>query len=180
VWLTGNKQSIVDVLISFIYLLGRSGTKCAITASTYWLIFPGLDHDNCGKVSGMNDWQVNRSTRRKPATVSLCPLQIPHELTLVQTQAAAVGSRRLTARARARRCYELEFRITFCAWIRQMCPDVSVAPNPVVSSSCCCGCSVLTVYIRDRKAELDCYTPAHPHTGPGPAATPRAPLMCLR
>jgi hypothetical protein len=39
-----------------------------------------------------------RSTRRKPATVPLCPPQIPHDL----TRAAAVGSRRLTAWAIAR------------------------------------------------------------------------------
>jgi hypothetical protein len=39
----------------------------------------------------------NRSTRRKPAPVSFCPPQIPHQLTRDRTRAAAVGSRRLTA-----------------------------------------------------------------------------------
>jgi hypothetical protein len=39
----------------------------------------------------------NRSTRRKPAPVPLCPPQIPHDLTWDRTQAAAVGSQRLTA-----------------------------------------------------------------------------------
>jgi hypothetical protein len=39
-----------------------------------------------------------RSTRRKPATVPLRPPQISHELTRARTRAAAVGSRRLTAR----------------------------------------------------------------------------------
>jgi hypothetical protein len=43
----------------------------------------------------------NRSTRRKPAPVSLCPPQIPHDLTWGRTWAAAVGSRGLTAWAMA-------------------------------------------------------------------------------
>jgi hypothetical protein len=33
----------------------------------------------------------NRSTRRKPAPVPLCPPQIPHNLTRAQTRSAAVG-----------------------------------------------------------------------------------------
>jgi hypothetical protein len=44
----------------------------------------------------------NRSTRRKPAPVPLCPPQIPHELIWARTRAAAVGSRRLTSWAMAR------------------------------------------------------------------------------
>jgi hypothetical protein len=39
----------------------------------------------------------NRSTRRKPAPVPLCPPQIPHDLTRPGTRAPRVGSRRLTA-----------------------------------------------------------------------------------
>jgi hypothetical protein len=38
----------------------------------------------------------NRSTRRKPAPVPLCPPQIPHDLTWARTRAAADRSRRLT------------------------------------------------------------------------------------
>jgi hypothetical protein len=38
-----------------------------------------------------------RSTRRKPASVPLCPPQILHELTRDQTLASAVRSRRLAA-----------------------------------------------------------------------------------
>jgi hypothetical protein len=37
----------------------------------------------------------NRSTRRKPAPVPLCPPQIPHDLNWDRTRAAAVGSLRL-------------------------------------------------------------------------------------
>jgi hypothetical protein len=38
----------------------------------------------------------NRSTRRKPAPVLLCPPQTPHAAR-TRTQAAAVGSQQLTA-----------------------------------------------------------------------------------
>jgi hypothetical protein len=44
----------------------------------------------------------NRSSRRKPAPVPLCPPQIPHDLIQARTQAAAVGSQRLIACAMAR------------------------------------------------------------------------------
>jgi hypothetical protein len=44
----------------------------------------------------------NGSTRRKPALVPLCPPQIPDDLTRARIRAAAVGSRRLTAWAKAR------------------------------------------------------------------------------
>jgi hypothetical protein len=44
----------------------------------------------------------NRSTRRKPAPVTLCPPQTPHAAR-TRTRAAAVGSQRLTACATARR-----------------------------------------------------------------------------
>jgi hypothetical protein len=44
----------------------------------------------------------NRSTRRKPALVPLCPPQTPYDLTWDRTRAAAVGSRRLIAWGMAR------------------------------------------------------------------------------
>jgi hypothetical protein len=53
------------------------------------------DDDDCGKVSGMIG-KENRSTRRKPTPVSLCPPQIPHDLTRALTLVAAVESWRLT------------------------------------------------------------------------------------
>jgi hypothetical protein len=68
------------------------------TESTIWPIVPALDDDDeCGAVGGMRTGRETRSTRRKPAPVSLCPPQIPHDLTWDRTRAAAVGSRRLTA-----------------------------------------------------------------------------------
>jgi hypothetical protein len=51
--------------------------------------FPG-DYDD-GEIGGMIG-RGNRSTRRKPAPVPLCPPQIPHA-----ARAAEVGSQRLTS-----------------------------------------------------------------------------------
>jgi hypothetical protein len=53
------------------------------------------DYDD-GEIDGMMIGKVNLSILRKPAPVSLYPPQIPHA-TRMQTQAATVGSRRLTA-----------------------------------------------------------------------------------
>jgi hypothetical protein len=61
-----------------------------------------IDYGDSGAVGGMKIGRGTRSTRRKPATVPLCPPQILHDLTWARTQAAAVGSRRLTAWAVAR------------------------------------------------------------------------------
>jgi hypothetical protein len=60
------------------------------------------DDEECGAFDGMRIGRGNRSTRRKPAPVPLCPSQIPHDLTWARTRASAVGSRRLTAWAMAR------------------------------------------------------------------------------
>jgi hypothetical protein len=59
---------------------------------------PG-DYDD-GEIGGMIR-RGNRSTRRKPAPVPLCPLQIPHAAR-TRTRTAAVGSQQLTASAKAR------------------------------------------------------------------------------
>jgi hypothetical protein len=48
------------------------------------------DYDDCGAVGGMIG-RRDRSTLREPASVPLCPPQIPHDL----TQAVTVGSQRL-------------------------------------------------------------------------------------
>jgi hypothetical protein len=39
-----------------------------------------IDDDECGAVGGKRLGRGNRSTRRKPAPVPLCPPQIPHDL----------------------------------------------------------------------------------------------------
>jgi hypothetical protein len=54
---------------------------------------PG-DYDD-GEIGGTID-SGNRSTRRKPAPVPLCPPQTPH-VARTRTWAASVGNQRLTA-----------------------------------------------------------------------------------
>jgi hypothetical protein len=54
-----------------------------------------VDYDD-GEIGGMEIGRGNRSTRRKPAPVPLCPPQTPHAARM-RTRAAAVGSQRLTA-----------------------------------------------------------------------------------
>jgi hypothetical protein len=68
------------------------------TAATLWPIVsdPG-DYDN-GETGGMIG-KGNRSTRRKPAPVPLCPPQTPHAAR-TRTRVAAVGNQRLTAELR--------------------------------------------------------------------------------
>jgi hypothetical protein len=41
---------------------------------------PRLIDDECGAFGGMRIGRGNRSTRKKPAPVPLCPPQIPHDL----------------------------------------------------------------------------------------------------
>jgi hypothetical protein len=53
-----------------------------------------MDEDNCEAIGGMIG-RRNRSTVRKPVSESLCPPQIPHDLTRVRTRVAAVRSREL-------------------------------------------------------------------------------------
>jgi hypothetical protein len=71
----------------------RVGHKAGPCTAT----FNDIDDDECGAVGGMRIDRGNGSTRRKPTTVTLCPPQIPHDLTWARTRADAVGSRRLTA-----------------------------------------------------------------------------------
>jgi hypothetical protein len=61
-----------------------------------------IDDYDCGAIGGIKIGKGNRSTPRKPAPVPLCPPQIPHDLTRARSRAAAVRSRRLSARAMAR------------------------------------------------------------------------------
>jgi hypothetical protein len=66
------------------------------TAATNRPIVPApRDYDD-GEIGGMMIGRGNRSTRRKPAPVPLCPPQTPH-VAWTRTRAAAVGSQRLTA-----------------------------------------------------------------------------------
>jgi hypothetical protein len=68
---------------------------CIETESTWYvshyLAYCMMDDDECGAVGGMSG-RRNRSTRRKPAPLLLCPPQIPHDLTWAQTRATGVGA----------------------------------------------------------------------------------------
>jgi hypothetical protein len=68
-----------------------------------------IDDDNCEAIGGMRIGRENRNTRRKPALVSLCPPQIPHDLTRAGTRAAAMESRQLITWAMAWPCSPVGF-----------------------------------------------------------------------
>jgi hypothetical protein len=65
------------------------------TASTNWPIVPAPGDYDDRETGGMIG-TGNRSTRRKPAPVPLCPPQTPHA-GRTRVLAAEVGSQRLTA-----------------------------------------------------------------------------------
>jgi hypothetical protein len=65
------------------------------TAATNRPIVPAPGEYDDGEIGGMIG-KGNRSTRRKPAPVPLCPSQIPHAAR-TRTRAAALGNQRLTA-----------------------------------------------------------------------------------
>jgi hypothetical protein len=72
------------------------------TVATVWLLVPApCDDDDCGPIGGMQIGNGKQSTRRKPAPVPLFPRQIPLDLIWAETQAATVGSQRLTTWAMA-------------------------------------------------------------------------------
>jgi hypothetical protein len=64
------------------------------SAATNRPIMPAPGDFDDGEIGGMIG-RGNRSTRRKPAPIPLCPPQTPHAAR-TQTRAAAVGSQRLT------------------------------------------------------------------------------------
>jgi hypothetical protein len=81
-------SSIIAIVGSGVQLgpLGTAATNMPIVPA------PGDYDDEAGRMIGRG----NRSTRRKPATVPLCPPQTPHAAR-TRTRAAAVGNQRLTA-----------------------------------------------------------------------------------
>jgi hypothetical protein len=66
-----------------------------VTAATNRPIEPAPGDYDDGEIGGMIG-KGNRSARRKPAPMPLCPPQTPHAAR-TRTQAAAVGSQLLTA-----------------------------------------------------------------------------------
>jgi hypothetical protein len=98
-----NRPFINLVFFSFSFSLGGVRlSPLGMSATVGLLDQPRMIDDDYGAVGGMRIGRGNRSTRRKPAPVPLCPPQIPHDLTWDRTRAATVGSRQLTAWAMAR------------------------------------------------------------------------------
>jgi hypothetical protein len=93
----------------FVVSLGGVRLSPVGTSATVGLLYQSrlIDGDEYGAVGGMRIGRGNRSTRRKPGPVPLCPPQIPHDLTCDRTRPAAVGIQRLTAWAMARPLYRL-------------------------------------------------------------------------
>jgi hypothetical protein len=72
-------------------------TDLLISQPPFGLLYQPLTMDDVERGAvGVMSGKGNRSTRRKPAPVSLYPPQIPHHLIWPRTLAAAVGSRRQT------------------------------------------------------------------------------------
>jgi hypothetical protein len=93
-WLFG------DWLLGWLVLLFLMGwdRPLGTAATTGVLCQPHMvDCGDCGAVGGMKIGRGNRSTRRKPSPVPLCPPQIPYDQTQVRTRDPTVGSQWLTA-----------------------------------------------------------------------------------
>jgi hypothetical protein len=82
-----------------IFLIGIVGGGVQLaplgTAATNRPIVPAPSDYDDGEIGGMIV-KENRSTRRNPVPLLLCPLQIPHAAR-TRTRVATVGSQRLTA-----------------------------------------------------------------------------------
>jgi hypothetical protein len=97
-WSNRNHTSCCNCIWSGKFLLVSWGGARQFTWYVGLLYQPRMVDYTCGAVGMMN--RVNRSTRRKPAAVRICP-QISHDLTLSRTQAARMDTQRLTAWASA-------------------------------------------------------------------------------
>jgi hypothetical protein len=109
-----------------LFPFGRSGTESTITEASYSPVVPALNDDECGAVGGMFD-RGNRNTLRKPASVRLCPPQIPHDLTRALSRAGATGFFRGPAHS-ARRAARPSCRVG------PKCTRVHNSSNSIISS----------------------------------------------
>jgi hypothetical protein len=72
-----------NICISFFFLVSLGGVTLSPlgTSATVGLLYQRrMIDDDYGAVGGMRFGRGNRSTRRKPAPVPLCPPPIPHDL----------------------------------------------------------------------------------------------------
>jgi hypothetical protein len=103
--------SLISVLFIchhiFCFNWGKVRLSSLGTSATIWPINQPLMMDDEEWSSRWNDWEGKPKYSEKPATVPLCPPQIPHDLTRARIRATAVGSQRLTAWAMARPSFHL-------------------------------------------------------------------------
>jgi hypothetical protein len=102
-----------------------------------------------GEIGGMIG-RGNRCTRRKPATLPLCPPQTPHAAR-TRTRAATVRSQRLTARATARpaqpsstNCIFLQNSVFTIFHLPVMLPSLKANVSSICLSVCLAIC--LSIY----------------------------------
>jgi hypothetical protein len=78
------KQSYASSLIPLVSLVSLGGVRLSPlgTSATVGLLYQPrmIDDDDYGAVGEMRIGRGNRSARKKPAPVPLCPPQIPHDL----------------------------------------------------------------------------------------------------
>jgi hypothetical protein len=98
-----NQSLIPDHALIFLIVIVGGGVQSRPlgTAAANRPILPTPGDYNDGEIGGMMIGRGNRSTRRKPAPMPLCPPQTVHAAPM-RTRAAAVGSQRVTALATAR------------------------------------------------------------------------------
>jgi hypothetical protein len=87
------------------------------TSATVGLLYQPRMIDDYGAVGGMRIGRGNRSTRRKPAPVPLCPPQILHYMNWDRSRAAAVGSQRLSIYGTARRGRHITINFLIYAYV---------------------------------------------------------------
>jgi hypothetical protein len=100
-WQTEPEDCRILFIIIIIIIISGVRLSPLGSAATVSTIVPAPndddDDDDCGAIGGIKIGRGNRSTWRKLAPVTLCPSQIPHDLTRARTRAAAVGSQRIIA-----------------------------------------------------------------------------------
>jgi hypothetical protein len=84
-------------LFFLLYFTGVGLSPLGTAATTGLLHQPQMIYyGDYEAVGGVKICRGNRSTRRKPAPATICPPQIPHDLTRARIRASAVGSQRLS------------------------------------------------------------------------------------
>jgi hypothetical protein len=116
----------------------------------------------CEAIGGMIG-RGNRNTQRKPASMLLCPTQIPHAMTRARTRTSAVGSRRLTVWAR--HCQKLHLTVKQCTnmlytlgmenWYTVLAINTSVLDH---CSDCCELCNSRETTIIQQDNPLETFT----------------------